>query len=157
MKTRSTSIVLTFVSLAAATVAWFGLSKAPARAQNNPPEAENRKAVSTLTDARGNIVIAYDNGLIAVMRPEGITAMQSDGSLANTGVDAARIDYRAAFGRPLDYYTGLVFEVTAEGSSAVLAGGGRFDRLMTLLGARDRIPAVGFALWLDRIEIARAA
>ncbi|WP_112795477.1 ATP phosphoribosyltransferase regulatory subunit [Rhizobium sp. SYY.PMSO] len=78
-------------------------------------------------------------------------------ALANTGVDAARIDYRAAFGRPLDYYTGLVFEVTAEGSSAVLAGGGRFDRLMTLLGARDRIPAVGFALWLDRIEIARAA
>jgi ATP phosphoribosyltransferase regulatory subunit len=78
-------------------------------------------------------------------------------ALANAGVDAAQIEYRAAFGRPLDYYTGLVFEVTVEGSTAVLAGGGRFDRLLTLLGAKDHIPAVGFALWLDRIETARAA
>ena len=31
-------------------------------------------------------------------------------------------------------------------------GGGRFDRLLTLLGAESRIPAVGFSLWLDRIE-----
>ncbi|QND49652.1 ATP phosphoribosyltransferase regulatory subunit [Rhizobium lusitanum] len=78
-------------------------------------------------------------------------------ALANAGVDATLIDYRAAFGRPLDYYTGLVFEVTVEGSAAVLVGGGRFDRLLTLLGAKDHIPAVGFALWLDRIETARAA
>jgi ATP phosphoribosyltransferase regulatory subunit len=78
-------------------------------------------------------------------------------ALANAGVDLSSIDYRAAFGRPLDYYTGLVFEVTADGSSAVLAGGGRFDRLLTFLGAKDRIPAVGFSLWLDRIETERAA
>ncbi|MDI7864792.1 ATP phosphoribosyltransferase regulatory subunit [Rhizobiaceae bacterium n13] len=77
-------------------------------------------------------------------------------ALRNAGLDIAGITYRAAFGRPLDYYTGLVFEVAVEGSSAVLAGGGRFDRLMTLLGATEHIPAVGFALWLDRIEAARA-
>ena len=73
-----------------------------------------------------------------------------DGTGFNTG--AAR--YRAAFGRPLDYYTGLVFEISAQG--AVLAGGGRFDRLLTLLGARTAIPAVGFSLWLDRIALARS-
>ncbi|TFX37310.1 ATP phosphoribosyltransferase regulatory subunit, partial [Escherichia coli] len=39
----------------------------------------------------------------------------------------------------------------------VLAGGGRFDRLPTLLGAENHIPAVGFSLWLDRIETARTA
>ncbi|MDO9415620.1 ATP phosphoribosyltransferase regulatory subunit [Pararhizobium sp.] len=77
-------------------------------------------------------------------------------ALGNTGADLAAIRYRAAFGRPLDYYTGLVFEVTVQGSSAVLAGGGRFDRLMTLLGAKTHIPAVGFALWLDRIDTARS-
>jgi ATP phosphoribosyltransferase regulatory subunit len=75
-------------------------------------------------------------------------------ALSDAGVDPASITYRAAFGRPLDYYTGLVFEVTVAGNPAVLAGGGRFDRLLTLLGAKDRIPAVGFALWLDRIETA---
>ncbi|MBB4274631.1 ATP phosphoribosyltransferase regulatory subunit [Rhizobium mongolense] len=78
-------------------------------------------------------------------------------ALGNAGIDLASIDYRAAFGRPLDYYTGLVFEVGIQGSSAVLAGGGRFDWLLTLLGAKDRIPAVGFSLWLDRIETERAA
>jgi ATP phosphoribosyltransferase regulatory subunit len=77
-------------------------------------------------------------------------------ALGNAGADLSAMAYRAAFGRPLDYYTGLVFEVTQAGSSAVLAGGGRFDRLLTLLGAKERIPAVGFSLWLDRIEAARA-
>ncbi len=77
-------------------------------------------------------------------------------ALANLGVDLQAITYRAAFGRPLDYYTGLVFEVAISNSAAVLAGGGRFDRLLTLLGAKDHIPAVGFSLWLDRIETARA-
>jgi len=77
-------------------------------------------------------------------------------ALIAAGVDPASITYRAAFGRPLDYYTGLVFEVF-DADQSVLAGGGRFDRLLTLLGATDRIPAVGFSLWLDRIETARAA
>ena len=77
-------------------------------------------------------------------------------ALQDLGMDPSRITYRAAFGRPLDYYTGLVFEVTQKGSDAVLVGGGRFDRLLTLLGAVDDIPAVGFSLWLDRIEQARA-
>ncbi|KIP99776.1 ATP phosphoribosyltransferase regulatory subunit [Agrobacterium tumefaciens] len=77
-------------------------------------------------------------------------------ALANGGIDLDTITYGAAFGRPLDYYTGLVFEVSVKGETAVLAGGGRFDRLMTLLGAKDKIPAVGFSLWLDRIEAVRA-
>ncbi|WP_419909816.1 ATP phosphoribosyltransferase regulatory subunit [Hoeflea sp.] len=67
--------------------------------------------------------------------------------------DSSTARYRAAFGRPLDYYTGLVFEISAQG--AVLAGGGRFDRLLTLLGAQTAIPAVGFSLWLDRIALVR--
>ena len=78
-------------------------------------------------------------------------------ALSNAGLDLSAMTYRAAFGRPLDYYTGLVFEATEEGSAAVLAGGGRFDRLLTLLGAKHHIPAVGFSLWLDRIETARTA
>ena len=77
-------------------------------------------------------------------------------ALAALGLDLSKVTYRAAFGRPLDYYTGLVFEVSRSGDPSVLAGGGRFDRLLTLLGAREDIPAVGFSLWLDRIEQTRA-
>ncbi|WP_313192166.1 ATP phosphoribosyltransferase regulatory subunit [Shinella zoogloeoides] len=78
-------------------------------------------------------------------------------ALRAAGVDPATITYRAAFGRPLDYYTGLVFEITPAGATSVLVGGGRFDRLLTLLGAKERIPAVGFSLWLDRIASAGGA
>ena len=46
--------------------------------------------------------------------------------------------------RGLAYYTGTVFEVTAEGERAV-AGGGRYDRLIELLGGPPT-PAVGFAM-----------
>lgn len=78
-------------------------------------------------------------------------------ALADIGVDLSTVTWRAAFGRPLDYYTGLVFEVTPRDDHRVLAGGGRFDRMMTLLGAADTIPAVGFSLWLDRIHTMKGA
>jgi ATP phosphoribosyltransferase regulatory subunit len=77
-------------------------------------------------------------------------------ALSARGEDLGAIRWRAAFGRPLDYYTGLVFEISAGRDNLVLAGGGRYDRMMTLLGAREPIPAVGFSLWLDRIETVRA-
>ncbi|WP_274630007.1 ATP phosphoribosyltransferase regulatory subunit [Arvimicrobium flavum] len=65
---------------------------------------------------------------------------------------AGDVVYDAAFGRPLDYYTGLVFEISAGEADRPLAGGGRYDRLLTLLGADAPIPGVGFSVWLDRIE-----
>jgi len=72
-------------------------------------------------------------------------------ALAAQGVEVDTIRYDAAFGRPLDYYTGLVFEISVPGVPRPLAGGGRYDRLLTLLGARDPIPGVGFSIWMDRI------
>ncbi|KQV43771.1 MULTISPECIES: ATP phosphoribosyltransferase regulatory subunit [unclassified Rhizobium] len=76
-------------------------------------------------------------------------------AFANAGVKLSDITWRAAFGRPLDYYTGLVFEVSLRNDHRVLAGGGRYDGMLTLLGAEENIPAVGFSLWLDRIEAVR--
>lgn len=76
-------------------------------------------------------------------------------ALAGHGVAGETIHYDAAFGRPLDYYTGLVFEIFAEGAARPLVGGGRYDRLLTLLGATKPIPGVGFSVWLDRIEALR--
>ncbi len=73
-------------------------------------------------------------------------------ALVEVKAPAKVIRYDAAFGRPLDYYTGLVFEVSVEGMDRPLAGGGRYDRLLTLLGAKKPIPGVGFSVWLDRIE-----
>ena len=55
-------------------------------------------------------------------------------AVAGQGLPVAKIRYDAAFGRPLDYYTGLVFEISAGDVARPLVGGGRYDRLLTLLG-----------------------
>jgi len=65
-------------------------------------------------------------------------------------LDIGLINYDAAFGRSLDYYTGFIYEIRY--GTQILVGGGRYDHLLHLLGAYIPIPAVGFSLWLDRLE-----
>ena len=62
---------------------------------------------------------------------------------------AAEIRFSGGFGRPLDYYTGLVFEVRAANFPYPVAGGGRYDRLLEMLGSSAPVPAVGFTIRLD--------
>ena len=62
------------------------------------------------------------------------------------------IQFAGGFGRPLDYYTGLVFQITATGGDDPVTGGGRYDRLMEMLGAPLPVPAIGFAIRLDRLD-----
>ncbi len=57
--------------------------------------------------------------------------------------------------RGLDYYSRTVFEIFAEGWDAALAGGGRYDYLLELLGAKAT-PAVGCAVGLERVGVALA-
>jgi len=75
------------------------------------------------------------------------------GFLAARGVDVSRIAFSTAFSRGFDYYTGLVFELTdpAAPQSGPLVAGGRYDGLLTRLGAAAPIPAVGLALWVERL------
>lgn len=51
--------------------------------------------------------------------------------------------------RDISYYTGVIFEVVHEGAS--LGGGGRYDGLVKALGGQGDVPAMGFALALDRM------
>ncbi len=62
--------------------------------------------------------------------------------------------------RGLDYYTKTVFEITArseeKGSNLSIAGGGRYDRLVRMLGGKD-VPACGGAAGIERIVQAMKA
>jgi ATP phosphoribosyltransferase regulatory subunit len=63
----------------------------------------------------------------------------------------ADVIFDASFSPRLDYYTGIVFEMTgADGE--VLASGGEYDRMLERLGAGEPIKASGCALWVDRLE-----
>ena len=54
--------------------------------------------------------------------------------------------------RGLDYYTDTVFEISSDklGSKDAIGAGGRYNNLIKYLGGPD-IPAIGFALGLERI------
>ena len=63
----------------------------------------------------------------------------------------ADVIFDASFSPRLDYYTGIVFEMTgADGE--VLASGGEYDRMLERLGSTVPVTASGCALWVDRLE-----
>ncbi len=65
--------------------------------------------------------------------------------LEHVGVRNMIVDTKIT--RGFDYYTGMVFEIfdTDEHNRRSIAGGGRYDNLLTLFGD-EKIPAVGFAM-----------
>lgn len=75
------------------------------------------------------------------------------GFLTAHDVNLADVAFSTAFGRPLDYYSGMVFELHAPGGGAPgpLVAGGRYDRLLSRLGAESCVPAVGLAAWVERL------
>jgi ATP phosphoribosyltransferase regulatory subunit len=73
------------------------------------------------------------------------------GFIAAQGVALERLAFRTAFARNLDYYTGFVFEAHGASPDGPVIGGGRYDRLAQALGSPEPIPAVGAAIWLDRL------
>jgi ATP phosphoribosyltransferase regulatory subunit len=66
---------------------------------------------------------------------------------------ADAISYDLAEVRDLDYYTGVTFEGFAPGLGFKLISGGRYDELIGHFGPPR--PAVGWALLLDRVLLAR--
>ena len=75
------------------------------------------------------------------------------GFLAARGIDVGNIRFSTAYGRGLDYYTGFVFELhdASAAPNGPLVAGGRYDELLSRLGAKTPIPAVGFAVWIERV------
>ena len=74
------------------------------------------------------------------------------GFMAARGIDTKAIRFSTSFGRGLDYYTGFEFELHRKGNGTEpLVGGGRYDGLLSRLGARNPIPAVGFSIWIETL------
>jgi ATP phosphoribosyltransferase regulatory subunit len=67
---------------------------------------------------------------------------------------ASRVIFDLGLLRSIGYYTGAVFEVYDPALGAPLGGGGRYDELLGRFGRA--LPAVGFALSVERLHIALA-
>ena len=75
-----------------------------------------------------------------------------NGFLAARGIDPKTVHFSTSFGRGFDYYTGFVFELTDPSRIGdPLVAGGRYDGLLSRLGSAEQTPAVGFAVWIERL------
>ncbi len=99
------------------------------------PDAVDRLRVALADDEEGRA------GLAEVDR-----VIEAAGPVAGE----ARLAFTPRLVRGLGYYTGIIFEVAADGMPGSIAGGGRYDHLIESLGGPD-IPAVGGSLGVERI------
>lgn len=69
-------------------------------------------------------------------------------------VPASQAIFAAEFGRSLEYYTGFVFQIEVmdqNGAPLVIAGGGRYDDMVSDIGKCSKVPAVGCAIYAQRL------
>ena len=72
----------------------------------------------------------------------------------SNGVDFNNAIFGAEKGRDVEYYSGFLYDFawSNNNESIYIGGGGRYDDLIKLLGSENRIPAVGAALNLKKVE-----
>jgi ATP phosphoribosyltransferase regulatory subunit len=82
---------------------------------------------------------------------EAVTGMRAVHALLDPEV-AARVIFDLGLMRSLGYYTGAVFQVYDPAHGVPIGSGGRYDELLASFGRP--LPAVGFALNVERLHIA---
>jgi ATP phosphoribosyltransferase regulatory subunit len=116
---------------------------------------EQRETLVTLAQLRGGREVleqARSIGGDAVARATARLAGTFD-ELERRGL-GERVQIDLGLLRDLGYYTGAILEVYDPALGHVLGGGGRYDELMARFGRS--LPAVGFALYLERVHLAQA-
>ena len=71
--------------------------------------------------------------------------------ISKNKISKLNVVFSTAFGRQLEYYTGMVFKIDIKSNSKIIncCNGGRYDRLISDLGSKKQTPAVGAALNLN--------
>ncbi|MBD1168639.1 ATP phosphoribosyltransferase regulatory subunit [Pelagibacterales bacterium SAG-MED06] len=71
--------------------------------------------------------------------------------ISNNKISKLNVDFSASFGRQLEYYTGMVFKIDIKSKSKKrnIINGGRYDKLISDLGSKNQVAAVGAALNLN--------
>jgi ATP phosphoribosyltransferase regulatory subunit len=124
-----------------------------------PPLPKHAAAlIESYLAIRGNPLEALDQ--IAALNPPGPAIVRAADTLARRcvllselGVDPSVLDFSAEFGRNLEYYTGHVFQIDVpyKNRKKQIVGGGRYDNLLSDIGAPEPVPAVGFAIHSERL------
>ncbi len=116
---------------------------------------QERETLRLIPGLRGGPEVIEQARALGGVATERATSRLADTfeALRSRGVaDRVRLDLGLL--RDLGYYTGAILEVYDPALGHVLGGGGRYDELMSRFGAP--MPAVGFALYLERVHVAQA-
>jgi ATP phosphoribosyltransferase regulatory subunit len=79
-------------------------------------------------------------------------------AMQGLGLKPEDFAFAATFGRNLEYYTGFVFQIEADTAQGPLqvAGGGRYDDLLSDIGSPVPVSAVGCAIGTELLQAAGA-
>ena len=71
--------------------------------------------------------------------------------ISNNRISKLSVVFSTSFGRQLEYYTGMVFKIDIKSNNKIknIINGGRYDQLISDLGSKKQISAVGAALNLN--------
>ena len=71
--------------------------------------------------------------------------------ILNNKVSKLNVIFSTSFGRQLEYYTGMVFKIDIKSKNKIknIINGGRYDQLISDLGSKTQVSAVGAALNLN--------
>jgi ATP phosphoribosyltransferase regulatory subunit len=117
--------------------------------------ATARRALLTLPRLTGSpdILAEAEDLCLNLPMAQAIAELQQLAGLLDAYGVADAVNYDLAEVRDLDYYTGITFEGFAPGMGRSLISGGRYDDLIGHFGPPQ--PAVGWALTLDQVLVAR--
>jgi ATP phosphoribosyltransferase regulatory subunit len=117
--------------------------------------AERKRTLVELPQLRGRAEV-FERA--AQLGGEDVRAPISRLAEVAAGLERRGISDRVIFDlglvRDLGYYTGAIFEVYDPALGHVIGGGGRYDDLLARFGRR--LPACGFALYVERMHVAQA-
>jgi len=73
--------------------------------------------------------------------------------ISNNKISKLNVVFSASFGRQLEYYTGMVFkiDINSKSKNRNIINGGRYDKLISDLGAKNQVAAVGAAMNLNSL------
>ena len=72
--------------------------------------------------------------------------------VTNKVIANGKVVFDVTLVRGMGYYTGTIYEVSVDGLSSAVAGGGRYDKMIGRITGQD-VPACGFSIGFERIAL----
>ena len=74
-----------------------------------------------------------------------IDGMEEFKNAVSSEMDISKFNFNIDFGHSIEFYDGVMFEIYDQSGNLKIITGGRYDKLLNILGSRNNLSAIGFA------------